>query len=150
MKITFNTNKHPFVVVTIVDGEDKDNVLYEKFMTYLETQYKEKKYFYLLFVTENLSTPNILLLRNYIQRIQQLKRTPIRYLQFYIIVTSNPWIRKLLYMLWNLCKPMSFAYLVENNTVAYNLLDTLTDPNNNNEYIHAYLLMNDITKIDPE
>ena len=53
-------------------------------------------------------------------------------------------------MLWNLCKPMSFAYLVENNTVAYNLLDTLTDPNNNNEYIHAYLLMNDITKIDPE
>ena len=150
MKITFDTNNHPFVVVTIDDGEDKDNILYESFMTFLEKQYKEKNFFYLLFDTENLTTPNILLLRNYIQRIQQLKTSPIRYLQFYIIVTSNPWIKKLLYMLWNLCKPMSVAYLVDNTTIAYNLLHILSNPNNNKEYIHAYLLMNEITKIEPE
>ena len=150
MKITFDTNNHPFVVVTIDDGEDKDNILYESFMTFLEKQYKEKNFFYLLFDTENLTTPNILLLRNYIQRIQQLKTSPIRYLQFYIIVTSNPWIKKLLYMLWNLCKPMSVAYLVDNTTIAYNLLHILSNPNNNKEYIHAYVQINDITKIEPE
>tara|TARA_Y100000992_G_scaffold297228_1_gene260522 strand:- start:752 stop:1204 length:453 start_codon:yes stop_codon:yes gene_type:complete len=150
MKITFDTNKHPFVVVTIDDGEDKDNILYESFMTFLEKQYKEKNFFYLLFDTENLTTPNILLLRNYIQRIQQLKTSPIRYLQFYIIVTSNPWIKKLLYMLWNLCKPMSVAYLVDNSTIAYNLLHILSNPNNNKEYIHAYVQINDIPKIEPE
>ena len=119
-------------------------------MTFLEKQYKEKNFFYLLFDTENLTTPNILLLRNYIQRIQQLKTSPIRYLQFYIIVTSNPWIKKLLYMLWNLCKPMSVAYLVDNTTIAYNLLHILSNPNNNKEYIHAYVQINDITKIEPE
>ena len=149
MIITYDTKKHPFVVVTIQDGEDHNDILYESFMQYLENQYKQKSYFYLLFDMENLSTPNLLLLRNYIQRIKELKTSPIRYLQFYIVITFNPWIRKLLYMLWNLCKPMSIAYLVENKTIAYSLLDIVTNKNNSKEYIDAYLVMNSLTVINP-
>ena len=150
MIITYDTNKYPFVLVNIQDGEDQDNILYESFMQYLEKQYKEKKYFYILFQTENLSTPNLLLLKNYIERIKELKRSPIRYLKFYIIITSNPWIKKMLYILWNLCKPMSFAYLVDNEDIAYELLHTLTNKNNTKEYIEAYTIMKDLTVIDPD
>ena len=45
---------------------------------------------------------------------------------------------------------MSVAYLVDNSTIAYNLLHILSNPNNNKEYIHAYVQINDITKIEPE
>ena len=52
-------------------------------------------------------------------------------------------------MLWNLCKPMSIAYLVENKTIAYSLLDIVTNKNNSKEYIDAYIVMNSLTVINP-
>ena len=48
MIITYDTNKYPFVLVNIQDGEDQDNILYESFMQYLEKQYKEKIFLHII------------------------------------------------------------------------------------------------------
>tara|TARA_E500000178_G_C16719063_1_gene616354 strand:+ start:133 stop:576 length:444 start_codon:yes stop_codon:yes gene_type:complete len=147
MKITFNTFKFPTVNVRVTNDTDNNNTYYDTFMEYWECRYKMKEHFHLLMDLESLTIPNMGLCIDFIRRQREMKKSPIQYLDYSVVVTNNIIVKNALAMIWNICPPLNTVYLVTEMSIGLVLLNIIKDPIFNVEYINAYIEMNNVTKI---
>lgn len=147
MKIFFNTFKFPTVNVKITNETDDNNKNYDNFMSYWETRYKKKEHFHLFMDLHSLTLPNMGLCLDFIRRQKEMKKEPIQYLDYSVVVVNNRIVHTTLNMLWNLCPPLNTVYLVAEMSVALTLLNCINSPIYSKEYIATYIEMYNITKI---
>lgn len=147
MKIFFNTFRFPTVDVKITNETDDNNKNYDTFMDYWETRYKKKKHFHLLMDLQTLTRPNMGLCLDFIRRQKEMKKEPIQYLDYSVVVVNNPIVRGVLNMLWILCPPLNTVYLVAEMSLALTLVNCINSPIYSKEYIATYIEMYNITKI---
>ena len=100
---------------------DKD---FNDFLTQWILLYQNKKEFTFIFDTSDVSAPNISYCFKMRKFIKKLKKFPYQYLQKSIIIVSNPYIKYLLYFIFNVQKPVATVYLytINDKEVNYNLL----------------------------
>jgi len=147
MKIFFNTFTFPTVKVLITNETDDTNKNYDTFMDYWETRYKKKKHFHLLMDLQTLTRPNLGLCLDFIRRQKEMKKEPIQYLDYSVVVVNNRIVHATLNMLWNLCPPLNTVYLVTEMSIALTLLNSINSPLYSKDYIATYIEMYNITKI---
>jgi len=96
---------------------------------------------------QTLTRPNLGLCLDFIRRQKEMKKEPIQYLDYSVVVVNNRIVHATLNMLWNLCPPLNTVYLVTEMSVGLLLLNYIKDPFFSDEYINAYIEMYNITKI---
>ena len=106
-----------------------------------------KEHFHLLMDLESLTIPNMGLCIDFIRRQREMKKSPIQYLDYSVVVTNNIIVKNALAMIWNICPPLNTVYLVTEMSIGLVLLNIIKDPIFNVEYINAYIEMNNVTKI---
>ena len=124
-------------------------VVYVKFNQYIESSqdfndfltkwtllYQNKRDFTFIFDTCDVSAPNISYCFKMRKFIKKLKQFPKQYLQKSIIIVSNPYIKYLLYFIFNVQKPVATVYLYTSNIKLNNkLLLQNIDNNKLNDFI---------------
>lgn len=149
MIISYSVDTFPLVNVRFINGIDKNNYFYNKFINYWKFLYNSKIHFYFIMDLSQLTKPDILLCYNFIQFQQKLKQNPIQYLDFSILIINNSFIRNLLNFIWKMCPPLNVVYLVDSK----NKCDTLysyivsNNDNNTNNKLTNYIQSNDIIKV---
>ncbi len=147
MRILYNTKKFPLVRVKVTNDTDDNNECYNKFMSYWNRMYKERKHFHFLMNLESLTRPNVGLCIDFIKNQIALKDSPIQYLDYSVVVISNSLIKNILNSIWKICPPLNTVYLVTEMAIGLKLLSSINNPMYNDNYIECLIEMYNITKI---
>lgn len=147
MKITYNIFRFPTVNVKITNDTDINDESYNSFMNYWEDNYRHKRHFHLFMDLESLSIPNMKLCIDFMRRQREMKKQPIQYLDYSIVILNNSIIHNILNTIWRICPPLNTVYLVAEMNIALQLLGYINNPLFNNEYVNAFIECNNITKI---
>ncbi len=148
MKILYNIDRFPLVKVLFNDEPDPKNTYYDDFMNYWEGNYKKKQYFKFLMDLTNLTKPNLLKLKDFMNRLVRLKNSEETYLKYSVIVLDNDIISGILNFLCKLHPPLNTIYMTSTILIAESLIKLL-DQNANEAIISLFMFENNITKIEP-